>query len=44
MLDWVSLCQYQTEVKTDVHIVPVDCDLTDHNLSLLPASIGALVL
>ena len=29
---------------TDVHIVPVDCDLTAHNLLILPTPDVALVL
>ena len=33
-----------TDVQTDVHIVPVDCDLTDHNLLILPTPDVALVL
>ena len=34
----------RTDVQTDVHIVPVDYDLTVHNLLKLPTPIGALVL
>ena len=33
-----------TDVQTDVHIVPVDCDITDHNLLILPTPDVALVL
>ena len=33
-----------TDVQTDVHIVPVDCDLTAHNLLILPTPDVALVL
>ena len=33
-----------TDVLTDVHIVPVDCDLTAHNLLILPTPDVALVL
>ena len=40
----VSLCQCQTDVKTDIHIVPVDCEPTEHNLLILPKPDVALVL
>tara|TARA_Y100000022_G_scaffold189577_1_gene188970 strand:- start:367 stop:528 length:162 start_codon:yes stop_codon:yes gene_type:complete len=33
-----------TVLKTDVDIVPFDCDLTDHNLLILPTSDVELVL
>ena len=33
-----------TDVQTDVHFVPVDCDLTVHNLLILPTPDVALVL
>ena len=33
-----------TDVQTDVYIVPVDCDLTVHNLLILPTPDVALVL
>ena len=39
-----GLCPAITDVQTDVHIVPVDCDLTVHNLLILPTPDVALVL
>ena len=33
-----------TDVQTDVHVVPVDCGLTDHNLLILLTPDVALVL
>ena len=32
-----------TDVQTDVHIVPVDCDLTVHNLLILPTPCVVMV-
>jgi hypothetical protein len=31
-----KLRYHSTDVQTDIHIVPVDCDLKDHNLLILP--------
>ena len=39
-----KLRYHSTDVQTDVHIVPVDCDLTAHNLLILPTPDVALVL